>query len=84
MLLHGWTSTADLTWHGVYGRLSEDFSVIAPTCGATSPRGTNRKPRYRGGPRNRLWWAHRDSAVDLQWLLTIELTERPDGTWTIA
>lgn len=30
VLLHGWTSTADVTWHGVYGRLSEHFPVIAP------------------------------------------------------
>ncbi len=30
VLLHGWTSTADVTWHGVYGALSQHFSVIAP------------------------------------------------------
>ncbi|HET6965190.1 MAG TPA: alpha/beta hydrolase [Acidimicrobiales bacterium] len=30
VLLHGWTSTADVTWHGVYGPLSRHFSIIAP------------------------------------------------------
>lgn len=30
VLLHGWTSTADVTWHGVYAPLSRHFPVIAP------------------------------------------------------
>lgn len=30
LLLHGWTSTADLTWWRVYGRLTDVGRVIAP------------------------------------------------------
>lgn len=30
LLLHGWTSTADITWYGVFGLLGEHFRVIAP------------------------------------------------------
>ena|SRR5579875_3899197 len=30
VLLHGWTSTADVTWHGVFNLLSRHYSVIAP------------------------------------------------------
>jgi pimeloyl-ACP methyl ester carboxylesterase len=28
--LHGWTSTADITWHGVISALTEQFAVVAP------------------------------------------------------
>ena len=30
ILLHGWTSTADITWYGVLARLGERFRVVAP------------------------------------------------------
>lgn len=30
VLLHGWTSTADITWYGVFGLLGEHFRVVAP------------------------------------------------------
>ena len=30
VLLHGWTSTAEVTWHGVFDRLSEHYQVLAP------------------------------------------------------
>lgn len=30
LLLHGWTSTADITWYGVFGLLGEHFRVVAP------------------------------------------------------
>lgn len=30
VLLHGWTSTAAITWYGVFGRLGERFHVVAP------------------------------------------------------
>lgn len=46
VLLHGWTSTADVTWHGIYEPLTRHFSVVAPDlrghgCG---PRGAGRHP----------------------------------------
>lgn len=46
VLLHGWTSTADVTWHGVYAPLSEHFSVIAPDL-----RGHGHGPRGGRGAR---------------------------------
>lgn len=46
-------------------------------------RGTNRKLRYRGIERNRLWLAHRAAAVNLTRLVNLGLTH--DGTtWTIT
>ncbi|HVA72977.1 MAG TPA: alpha/beta hydrolase [Acidimicrobiales bacterium] len=30
VLLHGWTSTADITWYGVFGLLGEHFRAVAP------------------------------------------------------
>jgi IS5 family transposase len=47
-------------------------------------RGTNRKLRYRGVERNRLWWSHRCAAVNLQRLLVLGLVAGADGTWAIA
>jgi len=47
-------------------------------------RGTNRKLRYRGVERNRLWWSHRCAAVNLQRLLRLGLVLGEDGTWAIA
>jgi IS5 family transposase len=47
-------------------------------------RGTNRRLRFRGIERNRLGWAHRCAAINLQRLLTLGLTARPDGGWAIA
>lgn len=58
VLLHGWTSTADVTWHGVYGPLSRHFSIIAPDL-----RGHGVGPR--GGSRSRLT----DVATDVVGLL---------------
>lgn len=46
-------------------------------------RGTNRKVRYRGLDRNRIWLAHRAAAVNLNRLVNLGLTRTPDG-WTIA
>ena len=40
VLLHGWTSTADITWYGVFGVLGEHFRVVAPDL-----RGHGRGPR---------------------------------------
>lgn len=46
-------------------------------------RGTNRRLRYRGIERNRLWLAHRAAAVNLTRLLNLGLIH--DGvTWAIA
>ncbi len=47
-------------------------------------RGTNRRLRYRGVERNRLWWSHRCAAVNLQRLLTLGLVLGDDDTWAIA
>jgi hypothetical protein len=47
-------------------------------------RGTNRPLRYRGSVRNRIWWAHRVAAINLQRLLTLGLTQNPDGRWAIT
>ncbi len=47
-------------------------------------RGTNRRLRYLGVERNRLWWSHRCAAVNLQRLLALGLTTSPDGVWSIA
>jgi IS5 family transposase len=44
-------------------------------------RGTNRKLRYRGVERNRLWWSHRCAAVNLQSLLALGLVAGDDGAW---
>lgn len=46
-------------------------------------RGTNRKVRYRGVERNRLWWSHRCAAVNLQRMLNLGLVMGDDG-WAIA
>jgi IS5 family transposase len=46
-------------------------------------RGPNRKVRYRGIERNRLWLAHRAAAVNLTRLVNLGLTHGPDG-WAIA
>lgn len=43
VLLHGWTSTADVTWHGIYEPLARHFSVVAPDL-----RGHGRGPRHPG------------------------------------
>jgi IS5 family transposase len=46
-------------------------------------RGTNRKLRYRGVERNRLWLSHRAAAVNLMRLVNLGLIH--DGTsWSIA
>ncbi|HEY7821555.1 MAG TPA: IS5/IS1182 family transposase, partial [Acidimicrobiia bacterium] len=42
-----------------------------------------RRLRYRGTDRNQLWLADRAAAVNLQRLLTLGLTRRPDR-WAIA
>ncbi len=47
-------------------------------------RGTNRRLRYRGVERNRLWWAHRCAAINLQRLLTLGLVLDDDGGWAIS
>jgi hypothetical protein len=47
-------------------------------------RGTNRKLRYRGIERNRLGWAHRCAAINLQRLLALGLTPTNNGGWAIA
>jgi hypothetical protein len=47
-------------------------------------RGANRKLRYRGAERNRLWWSHRCAAVNLQRLLALGLVLGDDGAWAIA
>jgi len=46
-------------------------------------RGANRRLRYRGIERNRLWLAHRAAAIDLSRLIKLGLTHTPTG-WTIA
>lgn len=46
-------------------------------------RGTNRRLRYLGVERNRLWWSHRCPAVNLQRLVKLGLV-RIDGAWAIA
>jgi len=46
-------------------------------------RGANRRLRYRGINRNRLWLGHRVAAVNLQRLVNLGLTHRPDR-WAIA
>jgi hypothetical protein len=45
-------------------------------------RGTNRRLRYRGIERNRLWLAHRAAAINLRRLTNLGLTHH--NTWTIA
>lgn len=46
-------------------------------------RGTNRKLRYRGVERNRLWLSHRAAAINLMRLVNLGLVH--DGTsWSIA
>ena len=47
-------------------------------------RGTNRKVRYLGVERNRMWWSHRCAAVNLQRLLALGLVVGDDGGWAIA
>ena len=47
-------------------------------------RGTSRRLRFRGIERNRLGWAHRCAAINLQRLLNLGLTARPDGGWALA
>ena len=46
-------------------------------------RGTNRRLRYRGIERNRIWWSLRCAAINLQRLITLGLTRNP-STWAIA
>ncbi len=46
-------------------------------------RGANRRLRYRGTERNRLWLAHRAAAIDLARLIKLGLAHTPTG-WTIA
>jgi IS5 family transposase len=46
-------------------------------------RGANRKLRYRGIERNRLWLAHRVAAINLNRLLNLGLTHGPNG-WALA
>jgi IS5 family transposase len=46
-------------------------------------RGPNRKVRYRGIERNRIWLAHRAAAVNLLRLLNLGLSKR-DGGWQLA
>ncbi len=46
-------------------------------------RGPNRKVRYRGTERNRLWLAHRAAAVNLNRLVNLGLTHTTNG-WAIA
>lgn len=46
-------------------------------------RGTNRKVRYRGVERNRIWLAHRAAAVNLLRLLNLGLTKE-GGSWAVA
>jgi IS5 family transposase len=47
-------------------------------------RGTNRRLRFRGIERNRLGWAHRCAAINLQRLLALGLTATDNGGWAIA
>lgn len=42
----------------------------------------NRRLRYRGVDRNRLWWSHRCAAINLQRLLNLGLTHT--NNWTIT
>jgi hypothetical protein len=46
-------------------------------------RGTNRRLRYRGTARNRLWLGHRVAAVNLHRLVNLGLTQRADR-WAIV
>ena len=46
-------------------------------------RGANRRLRYRGSARNRLWLGHRVAAINLHRLIRLGLTHGPDG-WAIA
>jgi Transposase DDE domain len=46
-------------------------------------RGANHRLRYRGTDRNQLWLTHRVAAVNLNRLVNLGLTHRPDG-WAIA
>jgi hypothetical protein len=46
-------------------------------------RGTNRRLRYRGTERNKLWWSLRCAAVNLQRLTNLGLTQTA-GTWATA
>lgn len=46
-------------------------------------RGGNRKVRYRGIERNRLWLAHRAAAINLRRLVNLGLT-RAGGGWAVA
>lgn len=43
----------------------------------------SRRLRYRGTDRNQLWLRHRVAAINLQRLINLGLTHRPDG-WAIA
>jgi hypothetical protein len=46
-------------------------------------RGTNRRLRYRGTARNRLWLGHRVAAINLHRLVNLGLTHSADG-WAIT
>ena len=46
-------------------------------------RGANRRLRYRGTARNRLWLGHRAAAINLHRLINLGLTHRADR-WAIA
>jgi hypothetical protein len=46
-------------------------------------RGANRRLRYRGSARNRLWLGHRVAAINLNRLIRLGLTHGPDG-WAIT
>jgi IS5 family transposase len=47
-------------------------------------RGSNRKVRYLGVERTRLWWSHRCAAVNLQRLLALGLVVDGDGGWAMG
>jgi hypothetical protein len=70
---------------------TEDFDVVyrrwrpmVERSLAWLTRGTNRRLRYLGVERNRLWWSHRCAAINLQRLLALGLNVGPGGTWTMA
>lgn len=46
-------------------------------------RGPNRKVRYRGLDRNRIWLGHRAAAVNLNRLVNLGLTHTTDG-WALS
>ena len=46
-------------------------------------RGPNRRLRYRGTERKRIWLAHRAAAIDVARLIKLGLTHTATG-WTIA